>query len=232
MTLGQDESSSEVESDDDDAPSMFECENDCGFCGSFDEVVAHESECNMEVREVHLPPPQDGAHSERSMVKWNVFSFTRTTGEDVQICVQDENTGDFTHTTPPEIGIGRWTGGTVWQASHILAQLLVSQPLEFVTPNSRVVELGCGVGLVGLTAAALGAAHVALTDMETSVAARNLDQCGLDVETRRCVHVLNLKWGCEEHLELVLGSEGAPYDLVLGSDIVRGTSQPALRITS
>jgi hypothetical protein len=225
-TVGHDAPSSEDESDD-IAPTTYECENDCGFCGSFDEVAAHESACNTEGRQMHSPASRDEDQPESPIVEWNVFAFTKPGGEHVQICVQDENTGDFSaasgHITPPELGIGRWTGGTVWQGSHILAKLLVSQPSEFVTGNPRVVELGCGVGLVGLTAAALGATHVALTDMETSVAAHNLEQCGLDAETRRRVHVSNLKWGCEEQLELVLGAECAPFDLVLGSDIVRGT---------
>lgn len=60
--------------------------------------------------------------------------------------------------------IGGWTGGTVWEASQALSRLLVAQPPSYWERRQRVVELGCGCGMVGMVAAAVGARVVVLTD--------------------------------------------------------------------
>jgi hypothetical protein len=171
---------------------------------------------------------QDGCVPTDGLLDWNVFSFKRHGSEaTIQISVQDESMIDSGEVGMSGVGSrepvrelgGGWTGGTVWIASQILARLLVSQPSGFMAEHPRVIELGCGVGLVGMVAAALGATDVALTDMETSIATHNLERCDLDADTRRRLCVSRLEWGCDADLAAV----GArPYDLVLGSDIVSG----------
>ena len=89
--------------------------------------------------------------------------------------------------------LGGWTGGLVWEASQVLARLLIAQSAEFWRRHSRVVELGCGCGLVGLTAAALGAEEVTLTDQVLFVAEHNQKHGGLDREAQERVSV-RLLW--------------------------------------
>jgi len=62
-----------------------------------------------------------------------------------------------------EAWLGGWTGGNIWESSEVLARLLCLRPQSWWA-GKRVVELGAGCGLVGLTALALGAAEVTLTD--------------------------------------------------------------------
>ena len=62
--------------------------------------------------------------------------------------------------------LGGWTGGSVWESSEILARVLVAKAAELVA-GKRVLEVGSGCGLVGLTAAALGAEEAYLTDNVT-----------------------------------------------------------------
>ena len=62
-----------------------------------------------------------------------------------------------------EAWLGGWTGGNIWESSEVLARVLCLHPHNWWR-NKRVIELGTGCGLVGLTALALGAAEVTLTD--------------------------------------------------------------------
>ena len=58
----------------------------------------------------------------------------------------------------PGLHIG--LGGKVWPAAGSLCRWLRDEPLD----DKHVLEIGCGVGGVGLYAAALGAKSVLLTD--------------------------------------------------------------------
>ena len=57
------------------------------------------------------------------------------------------------------LDLGGWTGGSVWESGEALARLLVTEGSSRVV-GRRVLELGCGTGLVGLAAAAAGAGAV------------------------------------------------------------------------
>ena len=65
------------------------------------------------------------------------------------------------------------TGGNIWESSEVLARLLCARPADY-WQDKRVVELGTGCGLVGLTALALGAVEVTLTDQVLFMARANL----------------------------------------------------------
>ncbi|GMF63814.1 unnamed protein product [Phytophthora fragariaefolia] len=58
----------------------------------------------------------------------------------------------------------------VWDCALVLSKFLANDtyfPHDFFA-NKRVIELGCGIGVPGLAAAALGAKEVVLTDMVQS----------------------------------------------------------------
>ena len=57
----------------------------------------------------------------------------------------------------------------MWGAAERLCAWLVERP--WLVQGKRVLEVGAGVGLPGLLAAKLGAAHVLLTDYEDHVRA-------------------------------------------------------------
>ncbi|KAG0055265.1 Protein fam86a [Gryganskiella cystojenkinii] len=59
------------------------------------------------------------------------------------------------------------TGLRTWEASFWLAEYLIAHPDQVA--NKNVVDIGCGVGFLGLTCALLGAKRVALTDGNTDV---------------------------------------------------------------
>ncbi|KAJ8612515.1 hypothetical protein CTAYLR_003709 [Chrysophaeum taylorii] len=76
------------------------------------------------------------------------------------------------------------TGLEVWRGAEMLSRYLEANPV-----TGRVVELGAGTGLPGLTAAKLGA-RVTLTDQDPQVLEllrHNVQVNGLDVDVRRVV---------------------------------------------
>lgn len=94
-----------------------------------------------------------------------------------------------------------------WTSGVVLAGLLARCPLRGV----RVLELGCGLGLVGIAAARAGG-RVTVNDrskLALAFTALNARENRLAVETVQC------GWQSPQALEA-----HGPWDLVLGSDIL------------
>ena len=117
------------------------------------------------------------------------------------------------------------TGGLLWPAASVMCRWLSRQAAK--VEGSRVLELGCGTGAVGLYAAGLGASRVLLTDGSDDVlhnCRRNITLnasafCGaVDVATRK------LSFGDSI---LPVG----PWDWVLASDCVYANDWKALAQT-
>jgi predicted nicotinamide N-methyase len=112
-------------------------------------------------------------------------------------------------------------GLKAWPCSLFLADFLhQQQQAALFGPGSRVLELGAGVGLVGLSLAALGAS-VDMTDRQPAV----LERIRLNVHANRhglagSARAWRYEWGSAEcdHCPL------AKYDVVIGSDILYADS--------
>jgi hypothetical protein len=140
--------------------------------------------------------------------------------------------------------LGGWTGGGVWEAAEVLAHVLMmdvaaseegseeeeetaaaaAEGRAVTVKGRRVLELGCGVGLVGLVAAGLGAHSVTLTDQVTFMAERNAavnfpraSTSDNAIGSPR-VAVQRLQWGDAEGVAALL--EGGPFDVILAADII------------
>eukprot|EP01046_Picozoa_sp_COSAG06_P051938 COSAG06_NODE_8597_length_2120_cov_2.022266_2_plen_255_part_00 len=155
--------------------------------------------------------------------------------------------------------LGTWTGGSIWESAHVLSQYLLAlpSPPAAITcwERTRVLELGCGVGLAGFVAACLGAQQVVLTDRITHIAKYNRD-LNFPPDEHERVQVRELLWGTGigaaryaaalQHsqfvyahwpfvlLDSLLQSAGAapmhrvelpPFDLILGTDLLYERSQ-------
>jgi predicted nicotinamide N-methyase len=112
-----------------------------------------------------------------------------------------------------------WTGGKPAASAHVLARVLLNVP-ELVA-DKRVVELGAGCGLVGLTAGAIAARETYLTDHIAYMAKENLDRAleHEHVDARSSlwnVRVKKLGWGDTATIEGL----GPPFDLVLLADVL------------
>ncbi|KAL7255834.1 hypothetical protein ACSBR1_009883 [Camellia fascicularis] len=102
--------------------------------------------------------------------------------------------------------------------SHPLTSPL-TPTLSSLPARLRILELGSGTGLVGISAAATLGAYVTLTDLPHVLP--NL-QFNADANSQvlaehgGSVHVAALGWGELDHMEAI----GRDYDLILGSDVV------------
>lgn len=115
-------------------------------------------------------------------------------------------------------GQGVWTGRFLWASGGVLARFVVEKGADYWA-EKRVLELGCGCGLAGLTAAAMGARQTVLTDQVTDGAASNLAaNATVAPELAERCSVSKLCWGVEEDYESVAP---LPFDVILGSDILQ-----------
>jgi predicted nicotinamide N-methyase len=109
-------------------------------------------------------------------------------------------------------------GGVSWQASLALSHAMDDGAQLFASWSGlRVLELGCGTGLCGLTAWRLGAQAVLLTDMAhcESLVQRSIAATS-EVGTPPCgtVKYAKLRWGGPVPEEAAV-----EFDVVLGSDL-------------
>ncbi|GBG30169.1 Protein-lysine methyltransferase METTL21D [Hondaea fermentalgiana] len=90
---------------------------------------------------------------------------------------------------------GEGTGLVVWDGSIVLAKYVEhAVPLS---PQARVLELGCGTGVVGLASAALGAGAVYLTDLDYALGNAR-DNAARNEHLTERVQVFALDWTAEE----------------------------------
>ncbi|XP_019874696.1 protein N-lysine methyltransferase METTL21D isoform X2 [Aethina tumida] len=87
----------------------------------------------------------------------------------------------------------------VWDASIVLAKYMEERCKKNINflKNKRVLELGAGLGCVGLTAACLGAC-VVLTDLHNALPLLELNiKCNRDVldELNTSIEAKTLQWG-------------------------------------
>ncbi|KAL3640462.1 hypothetical protein CASFOL_015430 [Castilleja foliolosa] len=120
----------------------------------------------------------------------------------------------------------------LWPAAATLVSLLDRHRLHEPTPLSslftstthrrlRLLELGSGTGLVGISAAALLGASVTVTDLPNVLPnlKYNVAANAAVVELHGgAVEVTELSWGDERQMEAIAG--GGDYDVMLGSDVV------------
>jgi len=119
----------------------------------------------------------------------------------------------FDHTLLIEQEFSGELGATVWDAAIVLAKYLTTFPDYF--RNKRIIELGSGTGVVGLTCSftELGA-EVWLTDLPKllPLLTHNAKINGLE----KNVHIESLSWGDD------VDNFSPPFDVILLSDVIAG----------
>ncbi|GAA5924388.1 hypothetical protein JCM1841_001686 [Sporobolomyces salmonicolor] len=125
----------------------------------------------------------------------------------------------FSLPVPPARVEGTYAN-SVWNASILLADKIASEEID--VRGKTVLELGCGLGLPGISAASKGAQLVVLSDFDDARMLHDLEQAVAEAlpptpAAHSRVKVVPHTWGTS--LEPLLTASPA-YDLVLVSDCV------------
>jgi len=123
------------------------------------------------------------------------------------------------------------TGQILWPVSVLLAHYMASKRGQALAQGRKVVELGAGCGLPGLTAAHY-AKEVLLTDGNESVVELLEQNCAsymkqhanpdnssslCSMQSRRCVSACKLVWGDIKHVHKIKHE----IDVVIAADVVQ-----------
>lgn len=125
---------------------------------------------------------------------------------------------------------GPCTGFSLWLGSQVLLDYMESMESKLEVPlkGSRIIELGAGMGLLGLGLAQCGA-NVVLTDVPRITPLLELNMAmnfhnpydnPQQAETLSCCpRVQVLRWGSRRDIQRILNTT-TPIDYVIGSEIV------------
>jgi len=103
-------------------------------------------------------------------------------------------------------------GWRAWRGALVLADILVTVP-ALVSHRERVLELGAGLGLAGLTAARLGAQSVVLSDSLPALATAQLNNAARN-GLATAVSAVHLDWNNDAM------TKSLDADVILGSDVI------------
>mmetsp|Transcript_14999 Transcript_14999/g.41536 ORF Transcript_14999/g.41536 Transcript_14999/m.41536 type:complete len:324 (-) Transcript_14999:57-1028(-) len=121
------------------------------------------------------------------------------------------------------------TGLTLWRAAELLCDYMVQEQATFIH-NKSCLELGAGLGLVGILAHHLNAKRVIMTDGDTAtlenlrenvannVSAGNSDDDDDNKTSQLILPCPQLIWGHE--LDAFARHYDAPFDTILAADII------------
>ena len=175
------------------------------------------------------PPPSDGTCMSRSMENSSANdgdNSVDTTSQDhlieriVEIrCGSSGTTRRLTLLEDPTGSLAGGNDATLWDSSLALTNFLTYHYADTDLSDKHVMELGAGVGLVGMALAAMGA-NVVVTerDIALPLLRRNVDR-NAEVTGGR-VEVAELSWSGDAIQKLIKARTGVPFDIVLGSDLI------------
>merc|ERR1712070_179097 len=115
-------------------------------------------------------------------------------------------------------------GANVYNSSFVLAEYVCRHHAETIK-GARVVELGCGTGLVSIACGAFGSQEVIATDGDTALlelTAHNISLNGVE----SCVRTHTVMWGDQE----AHAAMDPPMDVVLAADVAAFVYQEAFEL--
>jgi predicted nicotinamide N-methyase len=122
----------------------------------------------------------------------------------------------------PDADVPHEADGTcrrLWPTSLVLTRYLCAHP--HLVAGKRVVELGAGAGCVGLACAALGAAHVVISDISDAALSLCRDNVARNLWLAPRVSVAPCAWGDGSSIAALSRlAGGGGFDVVVASEVV------------
>ena len=118
---------------------------------------------------------------------------------------------------------GRGIAWRIWPGAHVLLDWLEKHRAEWLVNPCHCVEIGAGVGLVGVVCAGLGAAKVTLTDLPEELHALERSMVSNTESVRDRLGVMPMAFGVSSDIDAVVASSptSPPHQLVVvGSELV------------
>lgn len=117
---------------------------------------------------------------------------------------------------------GRGIAWRIWPGAHVLLDWLEKHVSEWLKFPCHCVEIGAGVGLVGIVAAGLGAQKVTLTDLPEELEALKRSVASNIDSVRNRIEVLPLSFGNDKEIEEVIRAEESRNEqlVILGSELI------------
>jgi predicted nicotinamide N-methyase len=143
----------------------------------------------------------------------------------------EDITARFAYAAATEIGtidknkLSRSAGDIVWPSSMALARLLMHCPS--LVKGCRVLDIGSGLGLCGIAAAASGAKEVLLVDRDAAMLARAEEGAGLNTMAGSSFKTKVVDWN-----KIPTWPAKGSFDVILGADILNDQSivQPLAKL--
>ncbi len=104
-------------------------------------------------------------------------------------------------------------GGIIWEGSLLLCEVLK----KINKSNCTIIELGCGVGICGLTALRLGHKCI-ITDREVDLVRENFESLKCTLPDADSATIVELEWGTEL-MPFSIQESCSPEKVIIGAEI-------------
>ena len=116
---------------------------------------------------------------------------------------------------------GRGIAWRIWPAAHVLIDWMEKNQQRWCKNTTHCIEIGAGVGLVGIAATALGSDSVTITDLPDELVAIQRSVDVNEEEVRKKIEVRSLHFGNIDEMRAAISSIHPKTRIViLASDIV------------